>query len=92
VHEIKHDGCRLIVRRDGGAVRLFTRRGYDWSVSLSGDRRGGSEAAGHRRCVEHAPRGGTWAAAQVRDLLGLINGSQVQILPPQPKLERARPL
>jgi ATP-dependent DNA ligase len=29
VHEVKHDGY-LIVRRDGEAVRLFTRRGYDW--------------------------------------------------------------
>jgi bifunctional non-homologous end joining protein LigD len=28
VHEIRHDGHRLIVHRD---VRLFTRRGYDWS-------------------------------------------------------------
>jgi ATP-dependent DNA ligase len=31
VHEIKHDGYRLIVRRDGKAVRLFTRRGHDWT-------------------------------------------------------------
>jgi bifunctional non-homologous end joining protein LigD len=31
VHEIKHDGYRLVVRRDGPAVRLFTRRGYDWT-------------------------------------------------------------
>jgi bifunctional non-homologous end joining protein LigD len=31
VHEIKHDGYRLQVRREGYAVRLFTRRGYDWS-------------------------------------------------------------
>jgi bifunctional non-homologous end joining protein LigD len=31
VHEIKHDGYRLIVRREGEAVRLFTRRGYDWT-------------------------------------------------------------
>jgi len=31
VHEIKHDGYRLIVRRDGDRVRLFTRRGYDGS-------------------------------------------------------------
>ena len=31
MHEIKHDGYRLQVRRDGDAVRLFTRRGYDWS-------------------------------------------------------------
>ena len=31
VHEIKHDGYRLQVRREGAAVLLFTRRGYDWS-------------------------------------------------------------
>jgi ATP-dependent DNA ligase len=31
VHEIKHDRSRLRVRRDGDAVRLFTRRGYEWS-------------------------------------------------------------
>ena len=30
-HEIKHDGFRLIVHREGKRVRLFTRRGYDWS-------------------------------------------------------------
>jgi bifunctional non-homologous end joining protein LigD len=31
VHEIKHDGYRLIVRSQGETVRLFTRRGYDWT-------------------------------------------------------------
>jgi bifunctional non-homologous end joining protein LigD len=31
VHEIKHDGYRLIICRDGYAVCLFTRRGYDWT-------------------------------------------------------------
>jgi ATP-dependent DNA ligase len=31
LHEIKHDGYRLIVQREGDRVRLFTRRGYDWS-------------------------------------------------------------
>src|SRR6478736_4756355 len=31
VHEIKHDGYRLMVRRDGARVRCFTRRGYDWA-------------------------------------------------------------
>jgi bifunctional non-homologous end joining protein LigD len=31
VHEIKHDGYRLIVRRPGPLVRLFTRRGFDWT-------------------------------------------------------------
>ncbi len=30
LHEIKHDGYRLIVQRDGQRVRLFTRRGSDW--------------------------------------------------------------
>ena len=30
-HEIKHDGIRLLVRRDGTSVRLFTRKGNDWS-------------------------------------------------------------
>ena len=32
VHEIKHDGYRVIVRRDGERVRLFTRHGYDWTA------------------------------------------------------------
>jgi bifunctional non-homologous end joining protein LigD len=31
VHEIKHDGYRLIVRRDGNRMKLYTRRGYNWS-------------------------------------------------------------
>ena len=31
LHEIKHDGYRLIVQRDGKRVRLWTRNGYDWS-------------------------------------------------------------
>lgn len=31
IHEIKHDGYRLIVHRDGARVRLFTRNGHDWS-------------------------------------------------------------
>jgi bifunctional non-homologous end joining protein LigD len=30
-HEIKHDGYRMIVQREGKRVRLLTRRGYDWS-------------------------------------------------------------
>jgi bifunctional non-homologous end joining protein LigD len=31
IHEIKHDGYRLIVQRDGRRVRLWTRNGHDWS-------------------------------------------------------------
>jgi bifunctional non-homologous end joining protein LigD len=30
-HEIKHDGYRMIVWKKDGRVRLFTRRGYDWT-------------------------------------------------------------
>jgi bifunctional non-homologous end joining protein LigD len=29
IHEIKHDGFRIIARRDGAGVRLFARRGHD---------------------------------------------------------------
>jgi bifunctional non-homologous end joining protein LigD len=31
LHEVKHDGFRMIVLRDGDRVRLFTRNGHDWS-------------------------------------------------------------
>jgi bifunctional non-homologous end joining protein LigD len=31
LHEIKHDGYRLMVRLEGRRVRLFSRRGHDWS-------------------------------------------------------------
>ena len=34
VREIKHDGYRLIVRRDGPTVRLYTRNAYDWTERL----------------------------------------------------------
>jgi ATP-dependent DNA ligase len=35
VHEIKHDGYRMIVRRDGTSVRLYSRNAYDWTVRLA---------------------------------------------------------
>jgi bifunctional non-homologous end joining protein LigD len=31
IHEIKHDGFRLMARRDPMGVRLITRRGNDWT-------------------------------------------------------------
>jgi bifunctional non-homologous end joining protein LigD len=31
VHEIKHDGFWMMVRRDAAGVRLLTRRGNDWT-------------------------------------------------------------
>jgi bifunctional non-homologous end joining protein LigD len=32
IHEIKHDGYRLMARRDSVGIRLITRRGNDWSA------------------------------------------------------------
>ena len=32
VHEIKHDGFRLMVRLEGPRVRCFTKGGHDWSA------------------------------------------------------------
>jgi bifunctional non-homologous end joining protein LigD len=31
VHEIKHDGYRMVVRRTDDRVRLYTRRGFNWA-------------------------------------------------------------
>src|SRR5262245_24667815 len=31
MHEIKHDGFRMMVRRDVAGVRLLTRNGHDWT-------------------------------------------------------------
>jgi bifunctional non-homologous end joining protein LigD len=31
LHEVKYDGFRLLVHRDGDRVRLLTRNGHDWS-------------------------------------------------------------
>jgi ATP-dependent DNA ligase len=31
LHEIKHDGYRLMALREGARVRLFTRNGHDWA-------------------------------------------------------------
>src|SRR5260370_15234178 len=31
VHEIKHDGCRMMARRDPVGIRLLTRYGHDWA-------------------------------------------------------------
>jgi bifunctional non-homologous end joining protein LigD len=31
LHEIKHDGYRLIVQREGKRVRLFTKNGHNWT-------------------------------------------------------------
>src|SRR5262245_23510336 len=32
LHEVKHNGFRMMVHRDSGGIRLLTRNRYDWSV------------------------------------------------------------
>src|SRR5262245_16516681 len=32
IHEIKHDGYRLMARRDPVGIRLVTKAGHDWSA------------------------------------------------------------
>jgi bifunctional non-homologous end joining protein LigD len=34
IHEIKHDGFRIMARRDSGGVRLITRNGHDFSTGF----------------------------------------------------------
>ena len=36
IHEIKHDGYRTRLVRDGNSVRPFTRNGHDWSDKYRG--------------------------------------------------------
>ena len=40
IHEIKHDGFRLMARRDPVGIRLITRRGNDWTQPLPAGGRG----------------------------------------------------
>ena len=48
VHEIKHDGYRLIVRRDGETVRLFTRLNYGPGIRSHGRPSQGALSNGKR--------------------------------------------
>ncbi len=34
IYEIKFDGYRILTRVDGSDIRLFTRRGHDWTLKL----------------------------------------------------------
>jgi bifunctional non-homologous end joining protein LigD len=43
IHELKHDGFRLIVRKEAGRVKLWTRPGLDWTDRFDAIR----EAAAH---------------------------------------------
>jgi hypothetical protein len=50
LHEIKYDGYRLRLERDGDRVRLITKGGYDWSKRFS-----------RVQSSPSAPRVRTWA-------------------------------
>ena len=40
IHEIKHDGYRLMARRDPVGIRLITRNGNDWTTRYPAGGRG----------------------------------------------------
>jgi ATP-dependent DNA ligase len=42
IHEIKHDGYRLIIQRDGKTLRLWTRNGQRLERPVSADHPGGA--------------------------------------------------
>jgi ATP-dependent DNA ligase len=46
IHEIKHDGFRIMARRDAAGVRLITRNGNDFTKRVSARRCGCGSAAG----------------------------------------------
>ena len=55
LHEIKHDGFRIIARKDGERVRLYSRAGQRPDRPFSADRRGARSSA--RALVHHRRRG-----------------------------------
>ena len=36
LHEVKYDGYRLRLEREGNRVRLITRGGYNWATAIHG--------------------------------------------------------
>ena len=46
LHEIKHDGFRILALRDTAGVRLYTRDGNDFTARFAAGRGGGRGAAG----------------------------------------------
>jgi hypothetical protein len=93
VHEIKHDGYRLMARRDPVGVRLLTRNGYDGAprypliVEAFDD-----TLAGYRRAARHAamlhwilPRLAAYiAVVVVVGLLFLAGASVYALMWPKP--------
>jgi ATP-dependent DNA ligase len=53
----QHDGYRLLVRREGKTVRLFIRRGFDWTDRCPAIARTADCGPGHSE-LTHADPGG----------------------------------
>jgi hypothetical protein len=67
LHEVKYDGYRLRLERDGDRVRLFSRGGHDWGTLDRRDRPEDPEdAVHHRRRGCGARRGGIPASTTTR--------------------------
>src|SRR5712672_1881545 len=64
IHEIKHDGYRLMARRDTVGIRLITRRGNDWTQRYPLV----VEAVNHLKVRPDRWRGGVLRRARVGDL------------------------
>ena len=58
-HEIKHDGFRIIARRNGGTVRLITRNGYDFAGRFPA-------RCGCNRCTAGPFMRGRWGGNRLR--------------------------
>jgi hypothetical protein len=56
MHEIKHDGFRVIARKSGDRVRLYSRPGNDLTKTLPAHRRGARPPAS--ALLRHRRRGG----------------------------------
>jgi hypothetical protein len=59
LHEIKHDGFRILARRDGAGVRLITRAGNDFSTIRWPGASGGTNCALHSYWIDS---GRNWEA------------------------------
>ena len=88
VHELKHDGYRLMARRDPIGIRLLTRNGHDWSPRYPLIVEGFDDTlAGYRRAAKHGrhatldlSRLGAYVAVLVAVGLLFLGGASVYAL------------
>src|SRR6266436_5480158 len=66
LHEIKHDGFRVIARKDSERVRLYSRPGNDLTAFHSSSRQGPSWARGHASSMVRPSRAGMTAWRRYR--------------------------